>query len=217
MTGYTLYGRNASPYTRRTAIVMRLLDLPFKQVVVSPFTDLDEIRKVNPLGRVPVLRLADGTCLVESACIIDHLLGDHDGDHRILPAGGPDRRRDLQLVALCQTATDKGVLAGHELLMRPAEKRHAPFLQARIDQARAAMLALEDRLADRPLPGGTPSLGEITAAVTLDFLDGFMPFVLRGLPLPATRSLGERLEATDSFTAQAPEARMGLDPAPDLS
>ena len=51
----------------------------------------------------------------------------------------------------------------------------------------------------------------------LDFLDGFMPFVLRGLPLPATRSLGERLEATDSFTAQAPEARMGLDPAPDLS
>ncbi|MBN9672997.1 glutathione S-transferase [Roseibium aggregatum] len=214
---HRLYGRNASPYTRRVAIAMRVLGVPFEQIALSPFSDLEAIREINPLGRVPVLCLPDGETLIESGAILDHLLLTHDTDHSLLPASGAGRRHDLQLGALCQTALDKGVVAGHELLLRPEPKRHAPYFLDRVNQARTAMRELEKSLA--PLNSADkeiPSLGEITTAVAFDFLNGFLPQVLENESLPEITALSVRLEQTAPFRDQLPEVRMQLRYEPEM-
>ena len=59
----TLIGMYDSSYTRRVAITMTLLGLPFEHRAWSVGRDFDRIRAYNPLGRVPVLVLEDGEVL----------------------------------------------------------------------------------------------------------------------------------------------------------
>ena len=81
-----LIGRNLSPFVRRTAIVLNLLDLKYEQVGLSTADDMAEIAKHNPIVRVPAMILDDGEALLDSNAIIDHLLEVADPDNRLLPA-----------------------------------------------------------------------------------------------------------------------------------
>jgi glutathione S-transferase len=88
-----LIGRYDSPFVRRVGISLHLLGLPFKQLPLSVFSQATEVRKISPLGRVPVLVLADGEVLVDSAAILDHLDEIVGSARRLIPAEGPARRR----------------------------------------------------------------------------------------------------------------------------
>ena len=52
-----LIGMFDSPFVRRVAVSMRLLDIPFEHRNWSVGKDQAEIRRFNPLGRVPTLVL----------------------------------------------------------------------------------------------------------------------------------------------------------------
>jgi len=60
-----LIGMFDSPFVRRVAVSMHLLDLPFEHRNWSVGKDFDQIRRYNPLGRVPTLVLDDGESLIE--------------------------------------------------------------------------------------------------------------------------------------------------------
>lgn len=61
----------------------------------SPGPGLDALLRINPLGQIPTLVLADGTVLTESAAILIHLgLGCPPG--LLLPADASDRARALR-------------------------------------------------------------------------------------------------------------------------
>jgi glutathione S-transferase len=68
-----LIGMFDSPFVRRVAISMTLLEIPFEHRNWSVGKDFDRIREYSPLGRVPVLVLDDGRVLPESSMILDHL------------------------------------------------------------------------------------------------------------------------------------------------
>jgi glutathione S-transferase len=68
-----LVGQYDSPFVRRVAISLRLLDIAHERDTRSVFGDFDAMRTVNPLGRIPSLVLDDGETLIESAAILDHL------------------------------------------------------------------------------------------------------------------------------------------------
>ena len=68
-----LVGQYDSPFVRRVAITMNFYGLSFERRVLSVFTDFDEMLKVNPLGKVPVLELDNGELLFDSRLIIDYL------------------------------------------------------------------------------------------------------------------------------------------------
>jgi hypothetical protein len=87
-----LIGMFDSPFVRRVAVSMRLLEIPFAHRNWSVGKDQSEIRRYNPLGRVPTLVLDDGETLVESSAILDYL-DDRVGPARaLLPPTGADRR-----------------------------------------------------------------------------------------------------------------------------
>ena len=48
-----LIGRNVSPFVRRVAALMRLLEIDFEQRFLATADSIDDIAKFNPLGRVP--------------------------------------------------------------------------------------------------------------------------------------------------------------------
>ena len=60
-----LIGQYDSPFVRRTAVALKLYDIPFEHRPWSTFGDADKIAPYNPLLRVPVLVLDDGEALVE--------------------------------------------------------------------------------------------------------------------------------------------------------
>ena len=65
-----LVGRYLSPFTRRTAIVLKTLNIDF-EVKTLPATPANaELVAINPLGRVPAVVLDDGEVLIDSAAII---------------------------------------------------------------------------------------------------------------------------------------------------
>ena len=68
-----LIGMFDSPFVRRVAVSMNLLELPFEHRNWSVGKDFELIRQFNPLGRVPALVLADGESLIDSAAILDFL------------------------------------------------------------------------------------------------------------------------------------------------
>lgn len=81
-----LIGRYDSPFVRRVGISLHLLGLKFEQLPLSVFSDAAEVRKFSPLGRVPVLVLADGEVLVDSVAILDHLDEVAGPGRRLIPA-----------------------------------------------------------------------------------------------------------------------------------
>jgi glutathione S-transferase len=124
-----LIGMLDSPFVRRVAVSMRLLDLSYEHASWSVGKDFDRIRAYNPLGRVPTLVLDDGEVLAESAVILDYLDELVGPARALLPAGGTERRAALKRMALAMGAAEKGRDQIYEQAFRPPDKRHAPWLE----------------------------------------------------------------------------------------
>ncbi|HEX4152189.1 MAG TPA: glutathione S-transferase family protein [Steroidobacteraceae bacterium] len=87
---FTLYGR---PGTGSLAIQVALeeLGLPYERVWVgSEPSDVERFRTINPTGKVPALRLPDGTVMFESAAILIHLASQNAGA-KLAPLPGTGR------------------------------------------------------------------------------------------------------------------------------
>ena len=66
-----LVGMLDSPYVRRAAIALQLLELPFEHRALSVFSTYEQFRAVNPVVKAPTLVCDDGTVLMDSSLIID--------------------------------------------------------------------------------------------------------------------------------------------------
>jgi len=205
-----LIGRNLSPYTRRVAISLSVLGLPFERLLLGTATHMDEIRRFNPLGRVPALRLDDGTVLIESGAILDFLDQTVGPERALVPPSGLDRRRVLHHCALHCGVLDKAVAVYYEHTRRPADKMHAPWLEHLERQLVEGLAAAE---AERPdaeggwlLAGETLTQADITALVTLPFLGAVLPHLVEPGRWP-------RLEALVSVRGPAVPGFPETDPA----
>lgn len=58
-----LIGNYLSPYVRRVAVSLRLLDMPFDLNEVFVFASPEAVRAHNPVTRIPTLLLDDGEAL----------------------------------------------------------------------------------------------------------------------------------------------------------
>ena len=68
-----LVGQYDSPFVRRVAVTLHHYHMPFTRNALSVFRDVPDMRKINPLVRVPALLLESGETLVDSHAIIDCL------------------------------------------------------------------------------------------------------------------------------------------------
>ena len=170
-----LMGVYRSPFVRRVAISLHLLGIEFEHRALSPARDVDELRRLNPLGRVPALLLDDGEVLVDSAAILDHLDQVAGVQRALVPSDPAERRRVLQLVALLAGVGEKSVAGFYERTRRPAELIHAPWAEHLDSQVAAGLAAVDARAREPFLAGDRLTQADVTAVAVLDFVRSIEP------------------------------------------
>jgi glutathione S-transferase len=159
----------ASPFGRKVKIAASLLGIDGDISIERADTmdPADPLRHQNPLGKIPVLILDDGTRLFDSRVIIEFL--DHrTGGGRIIPAEPKARFAALTLQALCDGLMDASLLQVYEGRWRSADRREPKWVDHQAAKVDRALLSLE---ADPPLMQGIPHVGQIALACALGYQD----------------------------------------------
>lgn len=161
-----------SPYARkiRIAIAEKGMADRVTEESVNTIADPAVVRAVNPLAKIPVLILEDGTGIFDSPVILEYL--DMIDDRvRLIPADPAGRMAALQLQALADGILD----AAFQIVMehrRPEAHRSAMWLD-RWQQAIMLGTTALGREADSW--GDRFGVGEITVAAALGYLDFRLP------------------------------------------
>ena len=173
-----LVGQYDSPFVRRVAVTMNAYAMPFERQVLSVFTDFDAMLAINPLGKVPVLRLDDGERLYDSRAILDFLDGLVPADRRIVPVDEPHRRNVLRIEAVALGLTEKLYEIVFEFARRDPEKRD-PAIVARTERQIASALAWLEALRPSPwLYGDSMSRADVAAAIAYTHMQEKRPALL---------------------------------------
>lgn len=196
-----LIGLFDSPYVRRVAVSMRLQGFSFEHVALSVFRHIDEMRKINPLVKVPMLVLDNGEQLIESSFILDYLDGEVSVERRLVPAGGTARREILQHCAIALIGAEKAVQLYYETALRPSEHTYKVWADRCTGQMHDAFGLLEAQ-PESDLRNGAPiSQADITSAVALRFARYVHPAQFPTDRYPQLERLSTYCEALPAFVA----------------
>ncbi|MGH6872942.1 MAG: glutathione S-transferase family protein [Rhizomicrobium sp.] len=196
-----LVGQYDSPYTRRVAISLMVLGLPYAHDTRSVFGDFDSLRATNPLGRIPALILDDGEVLIDSAAILDWIDESVGPARALLPPAGAARRHALQRIALANGAVDKiGGGRNYETMIRPSRYRWPEWIARCTTQGLGAIAALE--ALDWP-DGGALDQARITAGCAIDYVAVTAPGLMPEGRYPNLDRMMARLRVRPEFQATA--------------
>lgn len=164
-----LYYSPTSPFARKTRIAASVLGLHSRINLVAADTSnpSDVLRVKNPLGKIPVLELEDGTCVYGSAVIVD-FLDSLAGGGRLVPREGAERYAVLTLESLADGMTEAGVLQVYEIRMRAENERSPGWVAHQQGKVSRALAQLE---AAPPPFEGAVNAGQIALACALSYLD----------------------------------------------
>jgi glutathione S-transferase len=159
----------ASPFGRKVRLAAGLLGLESDIAIerADPMEPADSLRRQNPLGKIPVLILEDGTTLFDSRVIVEYL--DHRaGGGRIIPAHPAARFASLTLQALCDGLMDASILQVYEGRWRRADRHEPKWLDHQAGKVARVLSRLE---AAPPDFDGMPQIGHIALACALGYRD----------------------------------------------
>lgn len=195
-----LVGMLDSPYVRRVAICLKLLEVEFEHQSLSVFSTFDEFRQINPVVKVPTLVLDGGQVLMDS-CLILEYLGSLVPSRSLWPSQPAARIHATRLVGLALAANEKAVQVVYEHKLRPAEKLHEPWLERVHLQLFSALGELEQELAREPLSTEPQALGqaEVSIAVAWSFTQLMLPLLVQVEEFPRLAAFAKALEQLPVF------------------
>jgi glutathione S-transferase len=165
-----LIGSLASPFTRKVRIVLAEKKIEVDFEIDDPWQADAQAAKFNPLGKVPVLVLDDGTALFDSR-VIAAFLDNASPLARLLPAENRDRTEVRRWEALADGVLEAGVLARLEN-RREAKLRSESWIGRQKGKVEAGLAAMDAELGDRPwCVGNGYTLADIALGVCLGWLE----------------------------------------------
>ncbi len=192
-----LYGKYLSPYVRRVAVSLNVLGFSFEHRNISAISDRKEREAVNPVGRVPALRLASGEILIDSNAILDHFDELAGPKYALIPKAGDSRRTALRRLAIATGAIDRSMTANAE------RRRKAPDpirIDRLIKQCQNGFQALELELEQRDMfDKNRLSQVDITTAIGYRFVNHIFPGSLLPDQIPSIAELSHQCEAIEAF------------------
>ena len=159
----------ASPFARKVRIAASLLGLD-KEITLdqADTTDSkDTVRVQNPLGKIPVLVLDDGSTLYDSRVIVE-FLDQRAGGGKVIPREPKARFDALRLQALADGMTDAQILVVYEGRWRQPDKHEPKWVDYQSDKIKRGLAVLE---AAPPALDPTPNVGQIALACLLGHRD----------------------------------------------
>lgn len=158
----------SSPFARKACIVAHEKELfeRLELIECSSYADLEQVQRVNPVGKIPALVLDDGTALYDSSVICEYFDEIGSGP-RLTPASGMPRMLALRGQALADDMLAIALALTLEF-RRPQSMQHAPSVERARRQLRSAVAAIEEDLTQLP---DTFSMTHISFACVLGYLD----------------------------------------------
>jgi glutathione S-transferase len=200
-----LIGMLDSPYVRRVAIALIVAKVPFTHRPISLFRHIDEFSRINPLLKAPTLVTDEGVVLTDSNIILDYLAAIFPRVAALTPSSAPERLRALRATGLALTVMEKAVQRHYERALRPAEKRHQPWVDRVMGQLTAALSALDAELPKVGWTSGELGLGDISAACAFAFTQNILADLVETSRYHNLAKFCARAEALGPFRAAPPE------------
>jgi glutathione S-transferase len=171
-----------SPYVRKVRIVAieKGLDSRIELVDAAPYPDPTVAAALNPLGKVPALRLDDGSVLYDSPVICEYLDTLGDGA-RLLPPSGSARWQALRVQALADGVMDAAASIVLER-RRPSELQSEAAIDRATTALRRSVIALSNDLGDELT--APFDLARIACATAIGYLHFRLPDIDLGLDDP---------------------------------
>ncbi len=161
-----LYSTPTSPFGRKVKIAALVHGLSAGMTVVKgdPWSADDDLRRVNPLGKMPTLVPDDGAAIYDSGVILDYFDSLLDRP-RLFPVESNIETRTLH--ALGNGLIEAGLLITYERQRRPAEFRHDPWIEHQSGKLTRALSVV----AQSPPDACTATAASITLACALGYFD----------------------------------------------
>ena len=199
---FRLISATPSPYARKLRIALAEKGLPFELLTEVPWDSTTTTPRHNPLEKLPVLLLEDGSSVYESSYILQFL--ELKYPHVPLVPGDPDgwlAARKLEV--LCDGVCDAVVLSLFEK-MRPAGGS-AEWLARQRRKIDGGVGEMAKLVGDREWAvGGRFGLGDIAVGTALGYLNvRFQEFSWRTLH-PNLARFSDRIEQRPSFRDTVP-------------
>jgi glutathione S-transferase len=159
----------SSPYARKVRVVAHECGLArrIEEIPSNPWAAPEDLKALNPLGKIPTLVTEDGFALYDSAVISEYLDTLHDGP-RLFPAEGAARWQALRTQALGDGIMDAAILWRVEITQR---KEQGPT-PGWVERQKGAILRSLDMLErDETALAGPLTVGPIAIACALGYLD----------------------------------------------
>jgi glutathione S-transferase len=192
-----------SPYARKVRIALAEKKIECEFVEENVWSPDTQVTMLNPLGKVPVLVLDDGTPLYDSRVIVEHL-------DAVSPVGRliPDRPRDRVGVrrweALADGVLDAAILARLER-QRPLPKQDSDWITRQLGKVLRGIKASSDDLGERSwCTGEAFNLADIAVGCMLLWLEFRMPEIAWREDYANLARLLEKLEKRQSFKDTVP-------------
>jgi len=163
-----LYTATASPFGRKVKLAahcLGLIDRITPRLTNTNDPD-DEIRRLNPLGKIPALVTDDAT-LYDSRVIMEYL-DSLAGGGKLLPASGPARFEVLTRAAKMDGMMDAALLVVYESRFRPEGMQVESVLATQRGKIIRGLKSIGDAGYGN---GAMPDFGDIGLACLLDYLD----------------------------------------------
>ncbi len=167
-----LFYTSMSPFSRKVRVCIQEKSLQdrVELILCSPFAEVSQLQQVNPLGKVPALKLLDESSLYDSSVICEYL-DSLRPDPQLIPTQGKERFQVLRLQAVGDGIMDATFATVTETRRTDAE-RSGEWLkrwQLAIDRS---LDLLESDVRDFPKQ---IDLGQIAIACALGQLDFRIP------------------------------------------
>lgn len=206
-----LLSATPSPYARKVRIALIEKGLPFDLVTEVPWDASTSTPRYNPLEKLPVLILDDGTSIYESSLILQYLELTHPRP-RLLPTGVAGIIAARRVEVLCDGICDAIILLFWEL-KRPEAFRSHPWLARQRRKVDGGLNEVARLVGTREWAVGNAfGLADIAAGTLLRFLDIRFPELGWREKHPHLVDYSDRMETRPSFRQTTPRAQHFSDP-----
>ncbi len=164
-----LIGSHTSPFVRKVRVVLAEKKIEYEFEIDSPWTADSKVPDINPLGKIPVLQLDDGTPLFDSRVIVEYI-DNVTPNSKLFPAPNRERIEVKRWEALADGLLDAAVAAMLEG-KRPKKEQSADWIARQRDKVARCLDFMEGELGDKAFCMGTHlSMADIALGVALGYL-----------------------------------------------
>jgi glutathione S-transferase len=200
-----LFASLTSPYARKVRIALAEKKIEYALVEVSPWTPGNIVATINPLGKIPVLELDDGTHLYDSRVIVEYL-DTVSPVSRLIPEPSRQRIAVRRWEALADGICDAAAALRIET-QRPARQQNRDWLARQRDKVERGVRELGSELDDKAWCNGEGyTLADIAVGSALGYLDLRLADLDWRGEQPNLARLAEKLAKRPSFAETAPPA-----------